>query len=88
MTREWFEQIRVGMLREEVIRTVGASPGDYSVGRWPIHPTATQQNSWTCDDAELGIDFDDAGTAVTVVILPPRVRTPALTEPIRRWLGL
>ena len=76
--RERFEQVKEGMSRQEVMRMVGSPPDEYS----------TQQSVWVCEDAKLGVDFDDAGTAVNVVILPLPVRNPTLTQRIRRWLGL
>jgi hypothetical protein len=84
VTRARFEQVKSGMSREEVILMVGSPPDHYWRDGSPIHPAATQQSAWFCGDAELVVDFDDAGSALNVMM----VREPTLTERIRRWLGL
>jgi hypothetical protein len=101
VTRARFEQVKEGMSWEEVIRTVGGPPGDYSGGRarsvrdyigWSsalnMEPTG-EVYSWLCDDAQLLVRFDD-NTAVTVRIYAPPAgyNWPPLTQRIRRWLGL
>jgi outer membrane protein assembly factor BamE (lipoprotein component of BamABCDE complex) len=99
VTRERFEQVKEGMSREEVIRKVGAPPGNYSDGLWSLYAFGPERTWWVCDDAALAVDFDDAGTATNVVVLDPHhdvhfslsprlPRAPTLTERIRRWLGL
>jgi hypothetical protein len=92
--RAKFEQVKKGMSRAEVIRTVGWPPGDYSrEGVVQMHSEVRfwVYDRWFCDDGELLVRFDDADTASDVVIQdvvyfgPPKL---TLTERIRRWLGL
>jgi hypothetical protein len=87
-----FEQVKIGMSREEVIRTVGGPPGDHSNGECvSLCGLGTFRDkgyeSWRGDDGELFVRFDDAGTATNVVIQDV-FGPPTLTERIRRWLGL
>jgi hypothetical protein len=91
-----FEQVKKGMTREEVIRTVGGPPRDYSDGRawawrdsrYPFRFEGYQQ--WLCDEGELLVLFDAAGTAIDVRVqgVARDAGPPTLTERIRRWLGL
>jgi hypothetical protein len=90
-SRAKFEQVKKGMTREEVIRTVGGPPGNYSTS----DRFGTAQDLWVADDAELRVKFDDAGTATEVVVFnghiysgPVVLRPLTFTERIRRWLGL
>ena len=99
VTRARFEQVKKGMSREEVIRTVGGPPGDYSNAVYPyddlprsfIGPNFYE---WACDDGWLLVffgDADNADMASDVVVSEPvrdLLRRPTLTERIRRWLGL
>jgi hypothetical protein len=81
--------IQMGMSREEVERTLGGPPGDYSTG--PCLSLACHANSpnWLCDDGHLFVDFDERGTAREVVVYGViRQPLPTLTERIRHWLGL
>jgi hypothetical protein len=91
VTRERFDQVKKGMSREEVIRTVGGPPGDYSSGKalradhdfsvdWDDYQT------WLCDDGLLGVRFDDTATATEVAVID--ISDATLIERIRRWLGL
>jgi hypothetical protein len=89
-----FEQVKKGMSRKEVIRTVGGPPGDYlSDGRlsWFAHNDG-HRSFWFCDEAELQVAFDDTRMATNVEIgVPPRERlviAPTLLERILRRLGL
>jgi outer membrane protein assembly factor BamE (lipoprotein component of BamABCDE complex) len=81
MTRARFEQVREGMSREEVIRTVGAAPDslqdNYNSVGWDY---------WRCDEAVLIVRFDYTDTAIAVYV--DDGSPPTLTERIRRWLGL
>jgi hypothetical protein len=91
VTQARFERVEEGMSREEVIRTVGGPPGDYSrreliTNGWSN--LSWYHDTWLCDDGELLVRFDDSGTATEVVVLDVRSRQPTLTEQIRRWLGL
>jgi hypothetical protein len=93
VTRERFEQVKEGMTREEVIRTVGGPPGDYSRRDDPRLWIFSSNERWRSDDGELLIGFDGAGIATEVVVLPAipdefNPGPPPLTERIRRWLGL
>jgi hypothetical protein len=84
VTMARFEQVKEGMSRDEVIRTVGGPPGDYSTyGYMPLNGGVEQ---WSCDSGLLLVEFGGDGTATGkwVVKVPP----PTLTEQIRRWLGL
>jgi hypothetical protein len=88
-----FKQVQKGMSRQEVIRTVGGPPGDYSSGQFATdHSDARrywQVESWFCGDLELLIHFDDDDTAAEVVLLHAHVPEPeTLTKRIRGWLGL
>jgi outer membrane protein assembly factor BamE (lipoprotein component of BamABCDE complex) len=82
-------QVKIGMSREEVIRTIGVPPGDYSNGQRkgaggsPCLEDRAYQ-SWLYNNAELVVYFDDAGKVDHCFVLPK----PTLTERIRRWLGL
>jgi hypothetical protein len=49
--RARFEQVKQGMSREEVIRTVGGPPGDYSQGRCGIRGHLLRQH-----EAETAVD--------------------------------
>jgi hypothetical protein len=84
VTRARLEQVKAGMSREEVIRTVGGPPGDYTIdGAVPDEG----QSYWRCDYGLLVVWFDDSGRAMQVDLeVIPRPET--LTERIRRWLGL
>jgi hypothetical protein len=95
VTRERFEQVKRRMSREEVIRTVGGPPGDYTSGRYLIQPdslgcyASVKREAWLCDNGELLVRFDDADTAAHVVVREVKnLGPPPLTERIRRWLGL
>jgi outer membrane protein assembly factor BamE (lipoprotein component of BamABCDE complex) len=82
VTRAKFKQVHKGMTREEVIRTVGGPPGNYSradeiyllhravSSHWTVDRSGTAQDLWIADDAELRVKFDDAGTATTVMVFP------------------
>jgi hypothetical protein len=94
VTRARFEQVKEGMSREEVIRTVGGPPGDYREGRRPITPDldrffGVEDAYWVCDEGALMLYFDEAGIVTDpwvtdVANCPPST----FTERIRRWLGL
>ena len=92
VTRSRFEQVKKGMTREEVIRTVGGPPGDYA-GRDVILSgfpgRSLDYETWVCADGELLVLFDDAGTATEVAVLDVEdpLGPPTLTERIRQWLG-
>jgi hypothetical protein len=92
VTRSRFEQVKKGMTREEVIRTVGGPAGDYA-GRDVILSgfpgRSLDYETWVCADGELLVYFDDAGTATEVVVLDVEdpLGPPTLTERIRQWLG-
>ena len=93
VTRARLEQVKEGMTREEVIRTVGAPPGDYTNGPVIMQGVSFTDTSdidafWVCDDAGLIVYFDDAGTVSYVSIVDVIAPSPTLTEKIRRWLGL
>src|SRR5262245_60058983 len=91
-TRERFEQVKKGMSRDEVARTVGVPPGNYSNGGvYPVldHPVMIgSHQSWLCDDGYLLVHFDEADTAIDVVVSDVTYLKTTLTERIRRWLGL
>jgi hypothetical protein len=90
VTRARFEQVKKGMSREEVIRTVGGPPDDYSTGDvvWLSGPAVGYQR-WICDDGELLVYFDGAETAEELVIFDVVYAGPrTFTERMRRWLGL
>ena len=80
VTRARLDQVKKGMSREEVIRTVGGPP-DSVLG---------ERQSWLSQDrgSLLIVDFDDAETAAEVFVLHSQFGEPTLTERIRRWLGL
>jgi hypothetical protein len=92
VTRWRFGQVTVGMSRQEVIRTIGGPPGDYSRDMvFPLaHPIRRQDyQSWVCDEAELLVRFDaDRATETLILAVYNSGRPPTLTEKIRRWLGL
>jgi hypothetical protein len=85
-----FEQVKKGMSREEVIRTVGGPPGDYSADRRRpfCRGVLPEHERWLCDDGELFVRFDDDDTAAHLEVFDALRPTPTLTEQIRRWLGL
>ena len=90
VTRGRSEQVKVGMSREEVIRTVGGPPGFYTGGRRQILGLDQDVDGfdafWICDDVGLVVYFDEAGTVIHAQVTSDR--PPTLTERIRRWLGL
>ena len=88
ITRERFEQVKKGMSREEVIRTVGGPPGNYSPLRAVpmLTPHREDFDEWICDGGYLVVFYDDANKAALVEIR--RIASPTLTERIRHWLGL
>jgi hypothetical protein len=79
-----FEQVKVGMSRDEVIRIVGGPPGDYSDGlsRRICTRSPWFYQSWLYDEGELLVRFDDADRATGVVW---RCGPPTFTEQVRRW---
>jgi outer membrane protein assembly factor BamE (lipoprotein component of BamABCDE complex) len=97
VTRDQLEEVTIGMSTEQVIRTVGGPPGNYTNGpisteacaclhpdQWPLY------GHWICDDGHLVVYFDKGGIVqdlmiYEVVCLPKR---PTRKEVIRRWLGL
>jgi hypothetical protein len=86
VTRERLEQVKEGMSGDDVIRTIGRPPGDYtSDGRWSAFAYAAAGQVWVCDDAELVVRFDDADRAAEVLVLDPRldVRWYPSRRPIR-----
>jgi hypothetical protein len=89
--RKRFEQVKEGMSREEIIRTVGHPPGDYSGGHSIIGTPSLASNPdliWFTDDAWLVVGLEEDGTAASVRVLNVTPESPTLTERIRRWLGL
>jgi hypothetical protein len=73
------------MTREEVIRTVGGPPGNYS-GDENMSGLVMDADVWVSDDGLLVVRFDADGTAKGVSVA--KNQPPTLTERIRRWLGL
>jgi outer membrane protein assembly factor BamE (lipoprotein component of BamABCDE complex) len=89
LTRERFEQVKKGMSREEVIRTVGRPSGDYTSGKYIAMQTASPPHElWVCDEAILLVQFDNGDTATRVAVGDNTIQPPTLIERIRRWLGL
>jgi hypothetical protein len=91
VTMARFRRVKEGMSREEVIRTVGAPPGDYTRdGNMyrPLKGLFVGFEEWGCDDGLLLVAFDDGGTATRVVLGDNTIEPSTLTERIRRWLGL
>jgi len=95
VTRERFEQVKEGMSREEVVRTVGGPAGDYSTHRVGVlsgslgpRPVYLDYERWLCNDGELRVRFDDADTAKHVIVRHAFPLEPTLIERIRGWLGL
>jgi hypothetical protein len=87
MTRARFEQVKEGMSREDVIRTVGGPPGDYTIDGAVPDQGYANIDYWRFDDGLLVVWFDKSGKVVQVdVEIIPRPET--ITERIRRWLGL
>jgi hypothetical protein len=72
-----FQQVKEGMMHEEVIRAVGRSP-DINT------PWVNGLEQWSCDDGSLYVQFDAYGTATRVDVV---TISPTLTERIRRWLN-
>jgi hypothetical protein len=85
VSRARFNQVKEGMSREEVIRTVGGPPGDYSSSGYM--PSNDGLEQWSCDDGLLLVHFGDDGTATELWVFKMR-QPPTFTERIRRWLGL
>jgi hypothetical protein len=77
-----FKLVRVGMTRDEVMRTVGAAPGDYSDGnvvRMPVsYAVLLFSDRWLANDATMYVDFDDDGQAGYVVV-QEEIRLPERT---------
>src|ERR1700677_2299163 len=71
MSRKRFEQVTIGMTREQVRQTVGNEPGDYSdgVSTLPSGLRYVGYEGWLCDDGHLLVKFDDQGIATDVVVL-------------------
>ena len=83
VTRARMEQVKEGMPREEVIRTVGGPP-DIRHNGYMNNTTDLEQ--WSSHDGHLFVQFDDKGTTIGVWVL--KVQPPKFSERIRRWLGL
>jgi hypothetical protein len=86
-----FEQVKEGMSREEVVRTMGGPPGNYSGGlcQSMCRRGLGSCQRWLYDEGELLVRFDDADRATYVVVRPVwHLRPPPLTQRIRSWLGL
>jgi hypothetical protein len=85
-----FERVKKGMSREEVIRTVGGPPGDYSAERGGpfCKGLLPEHERWICDDGELFVRFDEDDTAAHLEVFDALRPTPTLSVRIRRWLGL
>ncbi|OWK38366.1 hypothetical protein [Fimbriiglobus ruber] len=93
--RKTYEQVHVGMTREEVETTVGGPPGDYADGKIWLHWFSAKffgYKGWYGPDAELRVLFDAEGHAIDVVVLdgdrwliPPK---PGIREWVRDRLGL
>src|SRR5262249_21648439 len=92
VTRARLEQVRNGMLRDEVILIVGGPPGDYARRRLFVPLSGSEypaHEEWLCDDGQLLVRFDDTDRAIDVVRTTIKLPPPlTLTERIRRWLGL
>jgi hypothetical protein len=95
VTRSRFEQVKKGMSREEVIRTVGGPPGNYSLRGtdsrglpMPTHRSIDPKHyeNWLCDDGRVLVFFDDADRVDEVMFYDRS--PPTLAERIRHWLGL
>jgi hypothetical protein len=71
VTRAKFERVKKGMTREEVIRTVGSKPGDYSSddGNLVFGPgilvSGHHYDSWISNDGGLYVWFDETGGPFT-----------------------
>jgi hypothetical protein len=102
--RARFEQVKKGMTREEVIRTVGGPPGEPQPGTYlkANFKGLAYDDCWESHDGTLTVGWDDVvwgGYDATLVVRFDDVGTvkgrmiidktpPTLTERIRRWLGL
>ena len=92
ITRARFERVAKGMSWDEVIRTVGAQPGDYTRQTCATLPHGIRYmdyKSWLCDDGQLLVLFDGEGKATDVVVCDVMTfGPPPLLERCRRLLGL
>ena len=94
VTRARFEQVKAGISRNEVIRTLGGPPGDYSSDKYMSSHVDEEMRIaggvggewWACEDALLLVQFDAGGTVTGVSI--HKVSRRPLTQRIRKWLGL
>jgi hypothetical protein len=89
-TRSQFDRIAKGMTREQVAEVLGASPGDYSVGKVDyfvmengqmadaFSPRAEHKDAqhWWSLDGGIFVDFNEHNRAVRAVFFPVRSRSP------------
>ena len=85
-----FQRVQPGMTRDEVYKTVGGPPGDYTGGTVAITVT-TKAEFWASSDAMMFVSFDDDGRAKDVGAAPamnhysPR---PSIWKRFLVWLGI
>src|SRR6516164_1179591 len=71
LTRARLERVEKGMSRQQVIRTVGRPPGDYTSHVCVSFGDKLRlwgYESWLCNDGELLVHFDQQGIATRVVV--------------------
>lgn len=94
--RATFEQVRVGMTRDEVYSTVGGPPGVYGVPNTYRYKDVLCIHTWQApdqglaEDSLLMVSFADGGRVETATVLKAVTyqNAPPLLRRIRSWLGL
>jgi hypothetical protein len=91
-----FQQIRIGMTRDEVIAIIGAPPGDYrSDDRIDFIYSGNlalviEAESWYCDEAAIAVQFCDGrvGHIAWYIQIDMRSKRPTLWRRFLNQLGL
>jgi hypothetical protein len=90
--RRTFEQVHVGMTRDEVRRIVGGSPGVYGGedNLWPASGGVWlfDHELWQASETRLFVHFNSAGQADDVVIEKGHSLKPTIWKRCRTRLGL
>lgn len=94
ITREAFEQIRLGMTEQEVEAVLGGPPGDYSSGTMTFviegkyrRGEGTEPKDWASDEGHIRVWFGDGKVAGRQFFDAIVIEDPFFNK-LRRWMGL